>query len=237
MPGRCRPTEEEWHRKFIERLPEAVHAASACGETIDSVAHRLCPTIGYEALICTAGYLVSKQAAFADAYREEGMAAEEWALAECALIEQAVEAVIAQSGFQAQLPMRYYGESLLLRTLEAKATGLSPQSAQQVLGQRLIGAWQKLLQSNAVPKQRVNEMEKRLAQNAEKTAAMMRAQVAEKGLKRCALDGCAAKEVHVSQFSKCAACKAVVYCCREHQVADWQSHKKACKAARKAAQP
>jgi hypothetical protein len=46
--------------------------------------------------------------------------------------------------------------------------------------------------------------------------------------------GCAAREAHPAQFKSCAACRAVVYCCREHQVADWPSHKAACKAAGKA---
>ena len=40
------------------------------------------------------------------------------------------------------------------------------------------------------------------------------------------------KEVHAAQYKKCGACKAAVYCCREHQVVDWPAHKKACKAAR-----
>jgi hypothetical protein len=54
-------------------------------------------------------------------------------------------------------------------------------------------------------------------------------------LKSCALAGCAATEAHISHFGKCSACKAVVYCCREHQQADWPAHKTACKALRKAA--
>ena len=51
----------------------------------------------------------------------------------------------------------------------------------------------------------------------------------------CALAGCGARELHVAHFKCCAACKAVVYCCKEHQVQDWLAHKAACKAARKAA--
>ncbi len=54
-------------------------------------------------------------------------------------------------------------------------------------------------------------------------------------LKTCAMAGCGATEAHVSQFGKCSACKAAVYCCREHQTEDWPAHKAACKATRKAA--
>ena len=67
--------------------------------------------------------------------------------------------------------------------------------------------------------------------------AQVDAEAAVRGLHTCALAGCAAKEVHVSQFKKCGACKTVAYCCREHQVEDWPAHKAACKAARKAAAP
>ena len=59
-------------------------------------------------------------------------------------------------------------------------------------------------------------------------------EAAVRGLRECALAGCGAKEVHVSQFKRCSACRQAFYCCREHQVADWPAHKAACKAARKA---
>jgi hypothetical protein len=62
-------------------------------------------------------------------------------------------------------------------------------------------------------------------------------EAAARGLHTCALAGCAAKEVHVSQFKKCGACMKIAYCCREHQVEAWPAHKAACKAARKAAAP
>ena len=54
-------------------------------------------------------------------------------------------------------------------------------------------------------------------------------------LRSCALEGFGAREAHPAHFKSCAACRTVVYCCREHQVAGWSGHKKACKAARKEA--
>ena len=55
------------------------------------------------------------------------------------------------------------------------------------------------------------------------------------GLRSCALPGCGAMEAHPAHFKSCAACRMVVYCCREHQAADWSAHKKACKTMRNAA--
>ena len=55
------------------------------------------------------------------------------------------------------------------------------------------------------------------------------------GLRRCALASCGAKEAHPSHYKACAACRGVVYCCKEHQQQHWPSHKAACKAARKEA--
>jgi hypothetical protein len=54
-------------------------------------------------------------------------------------------------------------------------------------------------------------------------------------LRGCALPGCAAREVHPTQFKRCAARAALAYCCKAHQVEDWPRHKAACKAACKAA--
>ena len=54
-------------------------------------------------------------------------------------------------------------------------------------------------------------------------------------LRSCALASCGVKEAHPQHYKTCAACRAVAYCCKEHQLAHWPSHKAACKAARKAA--
>ena len=54
------------------------------------------------------------------------------------------------------------------------------------------------------------------------------------GLRCCALASCGVKEAHPQHFKSCAACRGPVYCCKEHQTADWPRHKAECKAARKA---
>ena len=78
----------------------------------------------------------------------------------------------------------------------------------------------------------VQEMEVELAM----TDAARAVASAPELLRSCALASCGAKEAHVKHFSKCAACKTVVYCSKTCQTADWPAHKKACKAARKAAE-
>jgi hypothetical protein len=68
-----------------------------------------------------------------------------------------------------------------------------------------------------------------------KIVAAAAASCAAAGLRTCALTGCKAREAHVAHFKRCAARGTVVYCCKDHQMADWKAHKPACKAARKAA--
>ena len=82
--------------------------------------------------------------------------------------------------------------------------------------QRLVDAWAQLVRSGKL--QRLNPAG---------TMAPLPA-VLPRG---CAQDGCSEREQRASQFKKCSACKSVVYCCKEHQQADWPAHKAACKAA------
>ena len=112
----------------------------------------------------------------------------------------------------------------------------------RVVAQRgpLVGdlgaAWERLQRSGALQRRDVDggiELGTRFKIEAESAA---KAAVEQRGLRSCALAGCAAREVSVSQYKSCGACKAVAYCCKEHQVAAWPDHKAACKAARKAAE-
>jgi hypothetical protein len=54
--------------------------------------------------------------------------------------------------------------------------------------------------------------------------------VAGSGLRACALGAaCGKRETARQQFKICSACRAVAYCCREHQAAHWRKHKADCK--------
>ena len=101
----------------------------------------------------------------------------------------------------------------------------------------LQAAWRRLVRSGVVEARnlRLGIPSEQLAFHIEKMVADAEKQHAAATLRCCALGACGAREVHEAQFKSCAACKAIVYCCREHQAADWPAHKAACKAARKAA--
>ena len=59
--------------------------------------------------------------------------------------------------------------------------------------------------------------------------ARKHADIAQHGLRDCALPSCVKKETTVKKFAGCSGCRSVVYCCLEHQGLDWKAHKKACR--------
>ena len=99
----------------------------------------------------------------------------------------------------------------------------------------LAGAQQRLQRSGVLQARNVDQFNEAIkTQELAFTAAVQKSLNAP-GLRSCALPGCGAREAHPAHFTSCAACRTVVYCCHEHQVAGWPGHKKACKEARKAA--
>ena len=103
------------------------------------------------------------------------------------------------------------------------------------LVQLLAGAWERLQRSGVLQARRIDECIGSLASTNQDFKVAVQSSLTAPGLRSCALPGCGAREAHPTHFKSCAACRTVVYCCREHQVEGWPSHKKACKAARKAA--
>jgi hypothetical protein len=104
--------------------------------------------------------------------------------------------------------------------------------------QQLVGAWRRLQRSGVLAEGEGSFNRSFLEQQARAVEAARAARVEEYAsavLRTCALEACAAREVHAAQFKKCAGCQATVYCCKQHQVDHWPAHKAACKAARKAA--
>jgi hypothetical protein len=99
----------------------------------------------------------------------------------------------------------------------------------------LHAAWQRLLRSGVLRARGIDDGIDEVHKLHLRTRAAADADLAAGRLQQCALAGCEARESHASHFKKCGACRAVCYCCREHQVEAWPSHKAACKAAREAA--
>ena len=67
-------------------------------------------------------------------------------------------------------------------------------------------------------------------QTMEADKARWRADVAEHGLKECALPSCDKREASVQQYKFCSACRSVWYCSAEHGALHWAEHKPTCRA-------
>ena len=60
-------------------------------------------------------------------------------------------------------------------------------------------------------------------------AARRVADVAEHGLRACALPGCGLREACVKHFKFCSRCRSAWYCSEEHAAQHWKEHKKVCR--------
>ena len=67
-------------------------------------------------------------------------------------------------------------------------------------------------------------------ENFQDSTARWRADVAEHGLKHCALPSCDKREASVQQYKFCSACRSVWYCSVEHGALHWAEHKPICRA-------
>ena len=123
-----------------------------------------------------------------------------------------------------------FADALRNAAAEAGEYGLSPGGVQL-----LDGIWQQLHRSGVLQERHAEACAGMRGSKVDAVHAAIVKSLDAPDLRSCALPGCGAKEAHPTHFKSCAACRAVVYCCREHQVEGWPGHKKACKAARKAA--
>jgi hypothetical protein len=139
-----------------------------------------------------------------------------------AMVEAARRGALPELGVEAQ-----FIQSLsLMATLESSGTPTA-------YGPRLLHAWSRLGNIPQMPSLR--QAGACSVADARHTMAAAIASAAQPGRRGCARDACREREVHASQFKRCAACSTVVYCGKACQTADWPAHKAACKAARKAA--
>jgi len=135
-------------------------------------------------------------------------------------------------------PLTTLGEGHFAETLSSTmACDLGERGLDARLSRLLADAWRRFQQSGVLEARGFLDeglLSERRTSDDTRTAAIGAAMAAP-GLRSCALAGCGAREAHPEHFKSCAACRTVVYCCCEHQVEAWPSHKAACKAACKAA--
>jgi hypothetical protein len=233
LPGKCRPIEEQWLFKFLTTRPSEV-VSRADPQRVRARAE----LVGYDAFLSVCGCVMGLRCmTMGGGSLERGGEAEHAFFSfVCDLCDDTVALMV-------QPRVEEYGSAIecaIVKGLMLSLQMLEAIHAPQVWCGRVSLAVARLRESGVVEKRHLGN------ENADRLIADMRgrqervnherAAAAASGLlKSCALAGCGAKEAHVSHFGKCGSCKTVAYCCRDHQLADWQTHKAACKAARKAA--
>ena len=233
LPGTCQAVEVTWFRAAM-RHTLGLHGFTWSHADAEAQSALVAPYVGLEIFMRVASSLAlvlgNTEAQHAGELSDEEI---ELYLTTCALfLASALELMaLPRPGYETWLP----GEPPLVRSMRE----LSPQYKQMgeagiYAAQQVHNAWQRVLRSGVLHLRNIdegiaatNQLSSRVHKEAAEVAAAGR-------LRACALASCAACESHEAQFKRCAACKTVCYCCREHQVADWPAHKAACKKARKA---
>ena len=228
LPGSCRTAEVTWFRASLE---VKLLQEGALVEVARASAGALAPTLGFDACMHTA-----KVALDSLMFSALNMS-REMQLSQAAVVASAFELMAqpheltsivldgAKIGVLPSLPEEMLAEMALGTLVNRDASTLDGEALSLMLD-----AWRRVERSGAIKIRKLGlALDPETSIDASFDAAA--AEAAVHGLRKCALAGCAAKEVHVSQFKRCGACRTVSFCCREHQVADWPAHKAACKAA------
>jgi hypothetical protein len=226
LPGSCRAAEVAWWRASVEQThlqdgyPIALLRALAVGS--DS-------RLGFDV------YLLAARAVICELFDAKSFSkmSRELQLSHAAFVASAFE-LMAQRGPSFGLDTNNVKidesapEKLLSQIYRYERSRFQ---ADDEAASLMADAWQLVERSGALTARNLlDELDPEASIDAGLAAAA--AEGAVRGLRECALAGCASKEVHVSQFKRCGACRTVFYCCRDHQLADWPAHKAACKAAR-----
>ena len=231
LPGSCRAAEVAW---FLALMEGRLLRVGASAEVARKGARAAAPTLGVDA------YMLPAAIALDMLFRIEPLSIpREMQLSHAAFVASALD-LMAQPR---ELPVIVDGmkravlasapERMLART--ARLTFLDPHGSDLdgAAVSLMADAWRRVERSGAIATRNLAGDLGSAAMSVAESHDAAAAEAAVRGLRECALAGCASKEVHVSQFKCCGACRTVAYCCREHQLEDWPAHKVACKAARK----
>ena len=233
LPGTCRPVEVAWHtattrhRLLVQGSSKAV---------VDDQAARRAPYVGLETFMRVAaslGYVLNNDMLRDTTGKQlSGDKAEGRFRKSLLFIAGALDLMT--------LPRPEYvawvaGEPEVvrfMRMLSSTVKTLAEDGCNEA--QQVYSAWRRVLRSGILRERDVDGGIKVAKQLNSGICSAMAEAIAAGRLRACALASCAARESHEKQYQQCAACRAVVYCCREHQLADWPAHKAACKAQSKA---
>jgi hypothetical protein len=233
LPGSCRPAEVEWFRAFQLRASLGRHMrADEARAFADTFAGAVGSETYCHAAFCCHAEFCSRDMANLTRGEVQLSFAKFLASALDLLASQPLEPMLVLGTFARNVELALARNVSRMMNNEELRCILSDEALKLV-----ANAWRRVERSGVLEQRLLGRAS--LPYNPSKSLGAKQdevaAEAAARGQHTCALAGCAAKEVHVSQFKKCGACRTVAYCCREHQVADWPSHKAACKAARKAA--
>jgi len=227
LPGSCRPEEE------IYQMALKLNELQLEGHTRASVAKwapLLAPRVGVETYLRNAA-IVAYMLKSTDTLtlKRAYVLSDEQIDAAYLFVVSALDLMTQERKFDGLLA----GEPGLVREVRALIPAVSDMD--NPVTKKLCAAWQRVLRSGVLRTRGIDEAIDATDQRHKRITAAAAADIAAGRLQQCALSGCAARESHVSHFKRCGACRDVWYCCKEHQVEDWPSHKAACKVARKAA--
>ena len=214
--GKCAPHEVEWARQW-GRAP-----GKTCGVTATDV---WVPFTGYLSYLKSARLALYGLLCFNDCVPPtEAQQPTFFSFALSALDLMGAPRPLKDTGF--------HDEACLLETVRKTLT-----QAQAIMSYNhldaLRAAYGRLQASGVVERGQMGDRYEVGKARLKKYEAKAQADNAARGLQSCA--HCGATESHVAQFKRCSACKGVVFCCKDCQLANWPQHKAACKAARKAA--
>lgn len=229
QPGRCAPLEEAWFASFVADLQQCEPDVSDPDPALFG------PCVGLAAMYVAAGEALTETVfSFVSLPQREKFSLVVRAL-DLLREPRPLEDSLLMPELNIVRKMLTFQEIVLSGPLQRIAAA-HPFVAAQL--QQVTDAWARV-QASDVLQQRgldiagaVNDFS---GESSERKAEAASALLARRGLRSCNLASCGAKEVHVSHFKSCGACRAVVYCCKEHQVQAWPDHKAECMAARKAA--
>ena len=213
--GKCAPHEVEWSRQFIA---EARHETPPSDDLV-----AWAPAMGYETYL-QAAWIALLWSVNADL--QPTMTADQKSKI-FSFVLTAVDLMCAPRPLE---NLSCYSEGQLLNAVQQVLSEASV--SRDYLG-ALRAAYDRLQASGAVARRAIDFVVGELDAKQGQPSAKAQADNAARGLHSCA--HCGAVEAHVAHFKRCSACKGVVFCCKDCQLANWPAHKAACKAARKAA--